>query len=174
VKTFAIVAAVDDAGGLGRDGDLVWHLPGDLRYFREVTSRTNGALTRNAVVMGRLTWESIPERFRPLADRLNVVITRQPDYGLPGDALRAGSLEQALDLVNALEDVESVFVVGGGQIYREAIRHPGCGQVLLTHVQGTFDCDVFFPDLPEEFTQQSLSPVETGDAHPYRYARYSR
>jgi dihydrofolate reductase len=174
VKTFAIVAAIDEARGLGRDGDLIWNLPGDMRFFRDITTRTNSELTRNAVLMGRLTWESIPERFRPLPDRLNVVITRQHDYPLQADAVRAGSLEEALEMANGPADVESVFVVGGGEIYREAIEHSLCQQVFLTHVEGDFDCDVFFPELPEAFELQSLSPVETGDAHPYRYARYAR
>ena len=174
MKSFAIVAAIDSARGLGRDGDLVWHLPGDLRFFRDLTSRTNNALKSNVILMGRLTWESIPERFRPLPDRTNVVITRQGDYPLPEDVPRASSFEDGLAIANGRADVESVFVVGGGQIYREAIVHPLCAQVFLTHVEGDFGCDVFFPELPAGFEQQSLSPVETGDAHPYRYARYAR
>ncbi|MEC9071661.1 MAG: dihydrofolate reductase, partial [Myxococcota bacterium] len=83
MRSFAIVVAADEGWGIGKDGDLAWHLPGDMRWFREITTgkRTDDVL--NTVIMGRKTWDSIPPRFRPLPDRHNVVVSRNRNLVLP-------------------------------------------------------------------------------------------
>jgi dihydrofolate reductase len=142
---FSVIVAADQLGGIGRNGDLPWHLPGDLSYFRQLTTG-QGA---NAVIMGRKTWESIPARFRPLKNRLNVVLSRsKPD--LPAEVWLADSLAGALRRLAAGETepaLEHIFVIGGGTVYLEALQHPSCSRVFLTRVEGTFDCDTFLPDL---------------------------
>lgn len=127
-----LVAAVADGGVIGRNGAIPWHLPEDVAHFRELT-------TGHPVVMGRLTWESIPERFRPLPGRRNVVVTRRPDWAAEG-AERASSLDEALRLV-AGEEV--AFVIGGAQLYAEALTV--ADELALTEVELAVGGDTFFP-----------------------------
>lgn len=97
-------------GVIGSQGGMPWHVPEDLAHFRDVT-------TGSTVIMGRRTWESFPDRFRPLPGRRNIVVTRDPHWAAEG-AERAGSLDAALALAGA---VETVWVIGGGQLYRAAV-----------------------------------------------------
>ncbi len=128
----ALVAAVARGGVIGAGGGLPWRLPEDMRHFREVT-------TGHSVVMGRRTWDSLPERFRPLAGRRNLVVTRHDDWHADG-AERAGSLEEALLL---LDDVPQVFVVGGGELYADALRL--ADELLLTEIDAEVEGDTLFP-----------------------------
>jgi dihydrofolate reductase len=128
----ALVAAVASGGVIGRDGELPWRLPEDLAHFRTVTMG-------HPVVMGRRTWESLPERFRPLPGRRNVVVTRNPTWSAEG-AERAGSLEDALVLVDG---AERVSVIGGGEIFAAAV--PLADELLVTEIDLDVDGDTFFP-----------------------------
>lgn len=100
-------------GVIGAGGGMPWHVPEDLAHFREVTAS-------HPVVMGRRTWESLPERFRPLPGRRNIVVTRADDWAAEG-ALRAASLDHALDLART-DAAAWVWVIGGGELFREAIE----------------------------------------------------
>jgi dihydrofolate reductase len=158
MKIFSIIVAFDEARGIGRSGLLPWHLPADLKHFKEITTAKNGTAS-NVVIMGRKTWESIPDKFRPLPGRLNVVITSRSDYTLPQGVLRASSLDNALEVVCNKGDGEvgDIFVIGGAQVFGEAIVHPLCQKVYLTRIQGYFDCDVFFPNIPKKFVETASS-----------------
>ena len=127
-----IVAAVARNGCIGKDGRVPWHLPEDMRRYRAVTMG-------KVVVMGRKTWESIPEKFRPLAGRTNVVVTRQVDYPLPDGVERCPSLEDAL----AAHSGEEVVINGGGDLYVQAM--PRADVLDLTLVDRDVDGDTFFP-----------------------------
>jgi dihydrofolate reductase len=139
--SFAIVVALDNENGIGKNGDLPWHLPADLKYFSQLTKQTDGLPP--TVIMGRKTYDSIPKKFRPLPQRRNVVISRQTDLDYAGAEV-AHSLQAALNLVAA--DAAPIYVIGGGQIYTEALEHPDCGDLFITHVDVKAGCDVFFPD----------------------------
>jgi dihydrofolate reductase len=139
----ALVAAIARGGVIGRDNAIPWRIPEDARRFRELT-------TGHPVVMGRRTWESLPERFRPLPGRRNVVITRNPDWAMEG-AERAGSLDEAL---LQLEDANEVFVIGGAEIYAAAL--PLADELLLTEVEAEIEGDTRFPPFdPSEFEETS-------------------
>lgn len=153
-----IVAATAGSLGIGKNGALPWRLAADMAYFKRCTSTPSTANKVNAVIMGRKTWQSIPDRFRPLQGRRNVVLSRNPkareDLLLPEDVLIAGSLSEALGLLSLpphAVDVDKVFVIGGGSVYTEAVASKLCEKVLLTSVRdldGRFeDCDVHFPPL---------------------------
>jgi dihydrofolate reductase len=129
----ALVAAVARGGVIGRDGTIPWRLPEDVAFFKELT-------TGHPVVMGRKTWESIPDRFRPLPGRRNVVVTRNPEWAADG-AERAGSVEEALALV---EGAERVFVIGGAEVYAAALPH--ADELVLTEIDAEFEGDTFFPE----------------------------
>jgi dihydrofolate reductase len=128
-----LIAAVARNRGIGRDNQLLWHLPEDMAHFRR---QTQGC----AVIMGRKTWESLPARFRPLPGRRNIVLSRQTNYAAPG-------AELAPDLPSALAMVQStprVFVIGGAQVYREALGQ--AHRLELTEVDLAPEADAFFPD----------------------------
>ena len=150
---FAVVVAADQNGGIGQAGGLPWRLPGEMAYFKRLTSEAPPG-QRNAVIMGRKTYASIAPRFRPLAGRLNVVLSRDPTFRVEG-ALQAGSLDEALARTDADATLGHVFVIGGGALYRDALAHPRCGRVYLTRVHATFACDTFLPPLAPRFTLAS-------------------
>lgn len=131
----AIVVAVSNNGVIGRDGGLPWRLPTDLRRFRELT-------TGHAVVMGRRTYESLPERFRPLPDRRNLVLSGDPAYRADGAEVFA-SLDAALDACD-----RDCFVIGGAATYAQAL--PAAQRVHLTRVACEIEGDAFFAPLPEQ------------------------
>jgi dihydrofolate reductase len=151
---FDMVVAADDELGIARGGDLPWHLPGDLAHCKRLTTETTDPARHNAVIMGRRTWLSIPPRFRPLPRRVNVVLSRDPDFGPEPPALGAVSLDAALarlDEPDLAALVERVFVVGGGEIYAQAMESAACRDLYITRIEGRFDCDTFFPPFEDRF-----------------------
>lgn len=140
---FDVVLAADLDWGIGKDNGIPWpRLRGDLAHFRRVTSTTAKEGARNAVVMGRKTWESKEVDGKPLPKRLNVVVSRGA-VAVPEGVVAATSLDDAL----AVTGVEAVFVVGGAGLLIDAIDHPGLRYIYFTRIEGRFDCDVKIPDL---------------------------
>ena len=128
-----IIAAIAKNNALGKDNDLIWHLPADLKRFKKVT-------TGHHILMGRNTFESIG---KPLPNRTTVIITRNNDYFIDG-CLVANSIEDALELA---KDDEEIFVIGGAQIYKQAIENNLVDKLDITIVHETFEADVFFPEI---------------------------
>ncbi len=164
---FAVIVAADERGGIGLDGDLPWKLPPDLQRFRRLTVGEGS----NAVIMGRRTWESLPPSFRPLPQRLNVVVSRRAHLKLPVGARHACSLDHALDLARACDQV---FVIGGGELYRAALAEPSCSVVHLTRVHGDFCCDTFFPEMGAEWLCQDQGAWQQHQDLRYRFSEYRR
>jgi dihydrofolate reductase len=156
----ALVVAYARNGVIGRDGDLPWHLPTDMRHFRELT-------TGGTVVMGRKTYMSIPERFRPLPGRRNLVLSRDPSFAAPG-------AEVFDDLDGALAAAgEDGFVIGGGTTYAEVL--PRAGRVWATEVDADVEGDTFFPPLDGaewECVRSGEAVAENGFT--FRIKRYDR
>lgn len=143
-----IIAAVDEKNGIGREGKLPWKLKKEMRYFIQTTSRTNNPGKQNMVIMGRATWESLPEKFRPLPGRCNVVLSRERDYETPGAVVRH-SLDEALAAAD--EKIENIFIIGGRQVYAGAFIHPAIDGIYLTHIKRDYRCDTFFPPINSAF-----------------------
>jgi dihydrofolate reductase len=194
-RVFQVVVAVTRSWGIGKDGGMPWKLSGDLAYFKALTSRTADPAKRNAVIMGRKTWESIPHRHRPLPGRLNIVLTRgappagdenaagrggaaaaaaaappPPPLGASARAanaagappappaagkdappvLYASSLEDAMALLERPDlrrGIEAVFVIGGGQVYADALASDRCAALHVTHIEADPPCDTGFPPI---------------------------
>ncbi|EIN13773.1 hypothetical protein PUNSTDRAFT_140236 [Punctularia strigosozonata HHB-11173 SS5] len=159
--TLIVAATVNN--GIGKNGTLPWRLPKEMQYFARVTSEApEGEL--NAVVMGRNTWESIPAKFKPLKQRLNIIISSKKEYQLmpPGAAVTAPislqpSLQAVINKLATPSSLHRVFVIGGASIYREALALPPTSpvyvdRVLLTRVISPEfeECDVFMPDFQGE------------------------
>ncbi len=167
--SFTIIAALDAAGGIGKGGTIPWHLKWDLEHFRDVTTRAWVPGKQNVVIMGRTTWASLPERFRPLPERLNVVLSRQP-LELPHGVLLASGLEVALE--QAKGAAGKTFVIGGGSVYAQAIQLPSCTELYLTRIEGDFGCDIRFPELPSRFKlAEALAPLDENGVR-YHFERY--
>lgn len=155
-----LILAVDEAWGIGKDNGLPWpKLPADLKHFKAVSAAAPEG-KRNAVVMGRRTWESKEVAGRALPRRTNVVLTRRP-FEAPegvlvvsspageGGATGSSILDRALERVGQLPDLGEVFIIGGAEIYLLALAHPRCRAIYLTRIAGTFGCDTFVPNLDE-------------------------
>lgn len=129
-----IVVAISENNAIGKDNQLLWHLPADLKHFKNITSG-------HTIIMGRKTYDSIG---RPLPNRRNIMITRQTGLELDGIEV-VNSLDEALALC---KDENKVFVIGGAEIYKQAL--PLAHKVELTRVHQEFDADAFFPELDNE------------------------
>jgi dihydrofolate reductase len=130
------IAAVAKNGEIGKDNDLIWRLPADMKFFKETTFGHH-------VITGRKNYESIPERFRPLPGRVNVVVTRNIEYEADGSEV-VTSLEQALDLAQNNGEIEA-FIIGGGEVYRLALESGRLTKMYITHRDASFEADTFFP-----------------------------
>jgi len=161
VAELAIIAAVAANAVIGAGNRLPWRLPADLKRFRALT-------TGHAVIMGRKTWESIG---RPLADRQNIVVTRNKDF-------RASGAEVASTLADALALVRlpaPAFCIGGGELYREALPHAGV--IHLTEVGRDFDGDATFPEFDRGEWREVEREAHAGladDGLPYAFVTYHR
>ena len=128
LRTYQVVVAATRDMGIGKDGKLPWSLPTDLKFFKELTMTTSDPGKKNAIVMGRKTWESIPLKYRPLSGRLNVVLTRSGSFDIATaeNVVICGSMSSALELLAESPyclSIEKVFVIGGGQIFRYIFFH---------------------------------------------------
>lgn len=158
----ALVAAVARGGVIGREGGLPWRLPEDMTHFREVTMG-------HPVVMGRRTWESLPDRFRPLPGRRNVVVTRNPSWSA-GGAERAESLGEALEL---LAGESRVSIIGGGELFAEAL--PLADELVLTELDLEVDGDTFFPVWDRTaFVETSRELRVAADGTRFAFVTYER
>jgi dihydrofolate reductase len=160
----ALIAAVARNGTIGHDNRLLWHLPEDARFFR---AQTLGC----PVIMGRKTWESLPERFRPLPGRVNIVLTRQRGWHAPG-AVVAHELDEALAAAGA---VQRVFVIGGADLYAAAL--PRADELVLTEIEADFHGDTSFPSwdrtlFRESWRERHYAAPPNGFA--FSFVRYER
>jgi len=171
----SVIVATTPHGGIGKDGKLPWNVPGDMKHFKKVTLSPAPDGKSNAVVMGRRTWESIPEKFRPLPGRLNVVLTRAADdpafdSPYPSSVLLASSVSKAVEMLAPRQDIADIFVIGGEAAYKEAMALPVCRHIFITRIGKDFDCDAFFPSLDEEkFQIAHVSQTQSHEGLPYDY-----
>lgn len=151
------ITAVSQNNVIGLNNDLPWHLPADMKFFKNTTMG-------HAVVMGRKTYESFG---KALPGRTNIVITHQKGYTLP-DATIVYSLEEAIEKAKAIEQQE-IFILGGAQIFQQSI--PLLNRIYLTRIYHNFDGDTFFPTInPEEWKLIKIEPHDSDEKNQYEYA----
>jgi dihydrofolate reductase len=162
----SLIVAVSENNVIGKDNSLAWHLPADMKYFKEKT-------TGHCVISGRKNYESIPEKFRPLPNRTNIVITRQEDYKAPG-AIVVHSLEEALEEAAKTGDDE-IFIIGGAEIFKQSMRY--ADRIYYTEIHHSFEGDVFFslPDAGEwkEVSRQKGS-VDDKNKYPHDFIVFEK
>jgi len=181
-QIISVIVATTPKGGIGFEGQLPWRLPEDMAHFKKVTLASGGgeATKQNAVVMGRKTWDSIPEKFRPLAGRVNVVLTRAAsdpafESPYPPGILVASSVADAAGRLAARDDVGEIFVIGGQEAYKEAVELPSCVRLYLTRIGNDFPCDAFFPAFDEtRFRIVRVSESRSHNGIPYDFVVYER
>jgi dihydrofolate reductase len=157
--SLTLIVAYSTNRAIGRDNALPWKLPGDLAHFKRST-------LGRPIVMGRKTWDSLG---RPLPGRSNIVITRNPGFGAEG-AIVVPSLQAAID---ACGDVDEAFVIGGAQIYAQAL--PLARRVLATEVHADVDGDAFFPLLPSfQWKETARAPQPAENGYEYDFVTYER
>lgn len=138
----SLIVAASENHVIGKDNDLIWDLPKDMKFFKDTTQD-------HFVIMGRKNFDSIPQKYRPLPNRTNVVVTRQKDYTAKG-CIVVNSIQEALAEAVKANDTEP-FVIGGGEIYRLALENNLVERIYLTRIHKTFVGDTFFPTLSEDW-----------------------
>lgn len=165
-REVALIVAAAKNGVIGRDNDLVWKLTDDMRFFKETTRGL-------AVITGRRNYESIPERFRPLPGRQNIVVTRNPEYSAPGATVVTG-LPEAIDAAEG----SPIFIIGGGQIYRQALSAGLVDTAYVTHVDAEPSGDTHFPlgafDQGWQSEEIAAHPADDRNEHAFRIVKYTR
>ncbi len=154
------IAAVAENGVIGNKGQLPWNLPDDMKFFQRTT-------VNHHVITGRKNYESIPERFRPLRDRLNIVVTRTVGYDAPGAAV-CGSLEDAIAIARAADQKE-VFLIGGGELYKEAFEKGIVQRIYLTTVHAKPRGDVKFPEIGKGWKEVWTERHEKDERHAHAF-----
>ena len=156
----SIIVAAADNNVIGHNNELIWHISEDLKYFKRVTSE-------HTVIMGRKTFESIG---KPLPNRTNIVISRNPDFK-PDGCIVVSSLNEAIQRTNPQEES---FIIGGGSIYHEAIGL--ASKLYLTKVYHSYEGDTFFPEIGSEWKEVSREDFERGEKfeHPFSFIVYER
>lgn len=168
IESLSLIAALDAQQGIGKNNDLMWNLPADMQFFKNTTKG-------HVVIMGRKNYDSIPEKYRPLAGRQNIVLSRQKDFEAPG-CLVFDALDTCLENLS-LEKGQKAFIIGGAQIYDLALRSGLVTEIFLTHINKTYGADTFFPSFdPSAYSKTLLFSQEKDDKHDasfevYRYAR---
>lgn len=164
----SLIVAMDSNRGIGKNNDLMWHLPADMNFFKETTKG-------QIVVMGRKNYDSIPEKYRPLPNRLNVILTRNKDFKAE-NCLVFNSLNDCLDHFKD-EKERKVFIIGGGEIYKMALESNFLDEMYITYVNGVFDADTFFPKFDEsEWKMQVIGSQSLDEKHKFSFEihRYLR
>ncbi|WP_306354040.1 dihydrofolate reductase [Flavobacterium sp. '19STA2R22 D10 B1'] len=156
-----LIAAAGENNELGKDNDLLWHLPDDFKRFKQLT-------TDHFIIMGRKTFESFP---KPLPNRTHIIITRQADYKAEG-CIIVDSIERALEISKGEKEV---YVIGGGEIYNLALKY--ADKIELTRVNGEFKADTFFPEIEENkwnLDHEEYHPIDEKHKYDFTFQTYSK
>ncbi len=157
--TISLIAALTKNQVIGKNNDLPWHLPDDMKYFMQTTKAHH-------VIMGRKNYESIPEKFRPLPNRTNIVVTRQKDFSAPG-CKTVNTLEEGIAIAKAAGEKE-LFIIGGSEIY--VLGMPYADQLYLTEIDTTLQGDTYFPPVnKDEWQEQSRTHHDADARHVFAF-----
>jgi len=157
----SLIVAVSENGVIGKDNDLIWHLPKDMKFFKDTT-------LGHHVIMGRKNFESIPHKYSPLPNRINVVITRKDDY-IAEDCVVVNSIEAAIQIAKKNGDTEP-FIIGGGQIYKLALEANLVDKIYLTRIHHAYEGDTFFPELGNQWKEAERIDCKADEKHAHDYS----
>ncbi len=164
----SLIVAMGKHREIGKDNDLLWRLPRDMKFFKETTEG-------HTVVMGRKNWESIPEKFRPLPNRKNIVVSRNPDYLAEG-AVLISDLKEIAEHYNVDSD-KKCFIIGGAQIYKLALEQDLINEMYVTQVHETFEADTYFPFVDwDGWEEEEIFEFDKDEKNPHSFTvtKYTR
>jgi len=155
----SLIAAVAENKVIGKDNDLVWHLPDDMRYFMETTEGHH-------VLQGRKNFYSVPEKFRPLKNRVNIIVSRQPDLKIEGCIVK-NSISDGISYAEK-NDENELFIIGGGEIYKQSLHL--ADKIYITEVKSSFQGDTYFPEFDlSEWEEVSRISHPVDEKHLYSF-----
>ena len=165
IKKISIILALDEKNGLWKDWDLAWRIKEDMKYFKNITliphsvSPKGREVAKNAVIMWRKTWDSIPEKYKPLPDRINCILSRKFEFeDNSWDIRKFSSFDSALEKLSLDENIWEIFIIWWSQIYNLALKSKLLDKVYLTRVKWDFNCDVFV-----DFKQENFELIENSE-----------
>lgn len=166
-----LIVAKAKNNAIGKDNDLIWHLPADMRFFTQST-------TGQIVLMGRRNWDSIPLKYRPLSTRTNVVITKNNTFSHP-DCTVFNSVEAAIAYYknNDAYSDKDLYVIGGGQIYEYCLQHNLLDELYITFIDESFEGDTFFPEIDESKWKKELimhHPIDEKNQYVFDVYKYTK
>lgn len=183
VNEFAIIVACTSQGGIGYNNNIPWHIPADLKHFKDITTSVPYDGVVNAVIMGKNTWMSLPKQHKPLKSRLNIVVSStlsEDDMCGYEDAINVTSLQNAIEHLLTNKRVYNVFVIGGARLYNEALLNPLFKKAYVTQVkvkdEAQIDCDTFIDlsTLELNFTCQRQGTLIRHNHMLYRFCEFLR
>ncbi|MCB0494289.1 MAG: dihydrofolate reductase [Cyclobacteriaceae bacterium] len=155
----SLIAAVAQNRVIGKENDLPWRLPDDMKYFMQTTSEHH-------VLMGRKNYDSLPDKFKPLPNRTNIVVTRQNNFEAAGCTI-VSSIEKGIEIASQNNE-EELFVIGGAQIYKQSLER--ADYLYLTEINAEIEGDTYFPEIdPSEWTEISRKPHDIDERHRYSF-----
>lgn len=158
-----VAKAINDA--IGKDNDLIWHLPADMRFF---TQSTKGHI----VIMGRKNWDSIPLKYRPLSGRTNAVITRNKEFSHP-DCDTFNSVEEAINHYKKQTEKE-IYIIGGAQIYEYCLVNNLIDEMFITYIDESFEADAFFPKFDDSnWEKEMIMDYKKDEKNPHNFKVFS-
>jgi dihydrofolate reductase len=163
-QEIGVVVAIGRNREIGMEGKLLWHIPDDLKRFKELT-------LGHPVIMGRKTWESLPEKFRPLPERENIVITRNSEFKAPG-AIITRSIEEGLSTARKAGGGEKIFIIGGAEIYNLSL--PKATHLYLTLIDDEKESDSFFPPYENIFSKKTFEEKREHNGLKYTWVNLER
>ena len=156
----SLIVAASENNVIGKNNQLPWHLPADVKYFRK---KTMG----HCVIMGRKNFDSIPEKFRPLQGRTNIIVTHQKNFSAP-DCIVVNSIDEALREAKSKNETEA-FILGGGEIYKQSLVV--ADKIYLTRIHATVDGNVFFPEInKQEWEEESVLHCQSDEKNKFDYS----
>ncbi|MFZ1808726.1 MAG: dihydrofolate reductase [Cyclobacteriaceae bacterium] len=157
--TISLIAALAQNRVIGKENDLPWRLPDDMKYFMQTTSGHH-------VLMGRKNYDSLPDKFKPLPNRTNIVVTRQSNFEAVGCTI-VSSIEQGIEIASKNKE-EELFVIGGAQIYKQSLER--ADYLYLTEINAEIEGDTFFPEIdPAKWSEVSRKPHAIDEKHRYSF-----
>jgi dihydrofolate reductase len=163
----SLIVAKAENNTIGKDNDMCWHLPREFKHFKQETLGC-------PIIMGRKNFESLP--IKPLPKRTNIIVSRNENYKVLEGCKLTNSIEKALDIARE-ENPEKVFVIGGGQIYKQAIESDLLDEMVITTVHDSFEGDAFFPEFDEskwKVIKEEFYDKDEKNAYDYTIRWYER
>ena len=164
----SLIVATDLDRGIGKNNDLMWNLPADMQFFKNTTAG-------QVVIMGRKNYDSVPEKYRPLPNRLNVILTRNKEFKAE-NCLVFHNIKDCLEHFKN-ETERKIFIIGGGQIYKETLDQNVVHEMFITTVNHTFDADTFFPEFDKNsWNSEEIMNRPKDDKNPFDFVvnRYEK